>query len=76
MFQKFLKNEDVSDEEQFDLLINEISKEETGTKTTTQTITLSKENGQWKVNSDDSLIEALYPGLVEGIDSISNITLN
>ena len=76
MFQKFLNNEDVSDEEQFDLLINEISKEETGTKTTTQTITLSKENGQWKVNSDDSLIEALYPGLVEGIDSISNITLN
>ena len=76
MFQKFLNNEDVSDEEQFDLLINEISKEETGTKTTTQTITLSKENGQWEVNSDDSLIEALYPGLVEGIDSISNITLN
>ena len=76
MFQKFLNNEDVSDEEQFDLLINEISKEETGTKTTTQTIALSKENGQWEVNSDDSLIEALYPGLVEGIDSISNITLN
>lgn len=76
MFQRFLNNEDVSDEEQFELLINEISKEETGTKTTTQKITLVKENGKWKVTADDALTEALYPGLIEGIDSISNISLN
>ena len=76
MFQRFLNNEDVSDEEQFELLINEISKEETGTKTTTQKITLVKENGKWKVTADDALTEALYPGLIEGIDSISNISID
>ncbi len=76
MFKKFLNNDDISEQEQFDLLLNEIKKEETGTKTTTQTITVVKENGRWKVKADDSLTKALYPGLEEGINSISNILIN
>ena len=62
--------------EQFDLLLNEIKKEETGTKTTTQTITAVKENGKWRITADDNLTKALYPGLEEGINSISNILIN
>lgn len=76
MFKKFLNNEDISEQEQFDLLLNEIKKEETGTKTTTQTITAVKENGKWRITADDNLTKALYPGLEEGINSISNILIN
>ena len=76
MFKKFLNNDDISEQEQFDLLLNEIKKEETGTKTTTQTITAVKENGKWRITADDNLTKALYPGLEEGINSISNILIN
>ena len=72
MFQKFLNNEDISEEEEFQLLLDEIKNESVGNKTVTETINLTKTEGKWKINSDENLERALYPGLEEGINSVSS----
>ena len=72
MFQKFINNEDVTEEEQFTLLLNELKSDSLGNKTVTETINLTKTDGAWKINADENLAKALYPGLEDGIDSISS----
>ena len=72
MFLKFLNNEDISEKEEFQLLLDEIKNESIGNKTVTETINLTKTEGKWKINSDENLERALYPGLEEGINSVSS----
>lgn len=43
------------------------------TKTVTATLNLNKENGKWKVQTEDTLISALLPGLEEAINSLNSI---
>lgn len=40
---------------------------------TTQTISLTKQDKQWKVVSNANLINAIYPGLNDAISTISNV---
>ena len=72
LFQKFINNEDVTEEEQFSLLLDELKNESLGNKTTIETINLTKTDGAWRINPDENLAKALYPGLEDGINSISS----
>lgn len=62
-----------SDEEQNNTLKEELKDESVGTKTVTATLNLNKENGKWKVQTEDTLISALLPGLEEAINSLNSI---
>ena len=62
-----------SDEEQNNTLKEELKDESVGTKTVTATLNLNKENGKWKVQTEDTLIRALLPGLEEAINSLNSI---
>lgn len=73
MFQKFLSNENPTEEEEMKYLLEEIEKDSIGTRTVVQTITATKVDGQWKVLVDENLTKALYPGLEEAVNSISNL---
>ena len=73
MFQKFINNEDVSEDEELQLLLDELNKDTIGTKTVTETVTLTKVDGKWKITVDENLMQVIYPGLEEGINSISNL---
>ena len=73
MFQKFINNEDVSEDEELQLLLDELNKDTIGTKTVTETVTLTKVDGKWKITVDEYLMHVIYPGLEEGINSISNL---
>lgn len=62
-----------SDEEQNNTLKEELKDESVGTKIVTATLNLNKENGKWKVQTEDTLISALLPGLEEAINSLNSI---
>ena len=73
MFQKFINNENVSGDEELQLLLDELNKDTIGTRTVTENVTLTKVDGKWKITVDDNLMQVIYPGLEEGINSISNL---
>lgn len=73
MFQKFINNENISGDEELQLLLDELNKDTIGTRTVTENVTLTKVDGKWKITVDDNLMQVIYPGLEEGINSISNL---
>lgn len=73
MFQKFINNENVSGDEELQLLLDELNKDTIGTRTVTENVTLTKVDGKWKITVDDNLMQVIYPGLEEGSNSISNL---
>ena len=65
--------ESFTQEEQNNKLKEQLKNEEIGTKTVTTTIQLVKQDGEWKVQADESLVNALLPGLQEAINSLNSI---
>ena len=53
-------------------LLDEFKNESIDKVTTTQTITLKKQDGKWKVKVDDNLRNAVYPGLEETMNELNN----
>ena len=66
--QKILNNEKTSDEEAGQYLMEELKNKEVGQTTTTQEITIRKEEGKWKVVVDENLQNAIFPGLSEAVN--------
>ena len=65
--------ESFTEEVQNNKLKEQLKNEEIGTKTITTTIQLEKQDGEWKVQADESLVNALLPGLQEAINSLNSI---
>ena len=65
--------ESFTQEEQNNKLKEQLKNEEIGTKTVTTTIQLVKQDREWKVQADESLINALLPGLQEAMNSLNSI---
>ena len=65
--------ESFTQEEQNNKLKEQLKNEEIGTKTVTTTIQLTKQDREWKVQPDESLMNALLPGLQEAINSLNQI---
>ena len=66
--QKVLNNENVTDAETEQYLKDEINNKEISPLTTTQTITVHKQDGKWKVMADENLRNAIFPGLSEAVN--------
>ena len=49
--------------------MEELKNKDSGTLTSTQTITVTKQDGKWKVMVDDNLKKALFPGLEDAVNS-------
>ena len=60
-------------EEQNNTLKEQLKNEEIGTKTVTTTIQLIKQDGKWRVQADENLVNSLLPGLQEAINSLNSI---
>ena len=65
--------ESFTKEEQNNKLKEQLKNEEIGTKTVTTTVQLTKQDGDWKVQADESLVTSLLPGLQEAINSLNSI---
>ena len=65
--------ESFTQEDQNNKLKEQLKNEEIGTKTVTTTIQLIKQDGEWKVQADENLVNALLPGLQEAINSLNAI---
>ena len=65
--------ESFTQEEQNNKLKDQLKNEEIGTKTVTTTIQLVKQDKEWKIQADESLVNALLPGLQEAINSLNSI---
>ena len=65
--------ESFTQEEQNNKLKEQLKNEEVGTKTVTTTIQLVKQDNEWKIQADESLVNALLPGLQEAINSLNSI---
>lgn len=62
-----------TEEEQNNKLKEQLKNEEIETKTVTTIIQLVKQNGEWKIQGSDDLINALLPGLQEQINYLNSI---
>ena len=65
--------ESFTEEDQKNKLKEQLQNEEIGTKTVTTTMNLNEQDGTWKVQVDDNLIDALLPGLQDAINSLNSI---
>ena len=65
--------ESFTQEEQNNKLKEQLKNEEIGTKTVTTTIQLVKQDNEWKIQAEESLVNALLPGLQEAINSLNSI---
>ena len=65
--------ESFTQEEQINKLKEQLKNEENTTRTVTTTIQLVKQDGKWKVQPDENLINALLPGLQEAVNYLNSI---
>ena len=65
--------ESFTEEDQNNKLKEQLKNEEIGTKIVTTTIQLVKQDGEWKVQADESLVNALLPGLQEAVNYLNSI---
>lgn len=73
VIQKLFNNESTSEEEMKIYLMEEFKNESVDQVTTTQTVTVQKQDGKWKVVVDENLRNAIYPGLTEAIEALTNL---
>ena len=73
VIQKLFNNESTSEEEKEKYLMEEFKNENIDQITTTQTVTVQKQDGKWKVVVDENLRNAIYPGLTEAIEALTNL---
>ena len=69
LVQKYFSSENAEIE---NVLIEELQNENVEKVTTTQTITVQKQDGKWKVVVDDNLKNAIFPGLAETLETLTN----
>ncbi len=69
LLQKYFSSEDAEVEE---ILLEELQKDDIPTATTTQEITVQKQDGKWKVVPDDNLRNAIFPGLMETLETLTS----
>ncbi len=74
IYQKFINGEDISNDQGITLLNDCLSDSSIGTITTNKDITLTKVEGKWKINVTDELIDAIFPGMSEVVNSIEALT--
>ena len=74
IYQKFISGEDISNEQGITLLNECLKDSSIGTITTNKDITLNKVEGKWKINVNDELIDAIFPGISEVVNSIEALT--
>lgn len=70
--QMVLNNENPSDEKTEQYLIEELKNKDVGQLTSTQEITVKKQDGSWKVLVDDNLKNGIFPGLSEALSGFSD----
>ncbi len=73
VLQKAFKGETTSEEEMNQYLIDELKRNDIEQVTSTQNITIEKQDGKWKVKVDENLREAIFPKLSEAINSLNSI---
>ena len=71
-FQQWFLQGNLDEQKMQEYLVEELKSQDIPVKTQETTISLEKQNGKWKVKVDDNLKNALYPGLIEFIESIEN----
>ena len=69
LVQKYFSSENAEIENVF---IEELQNENVEKVTTTQTITVQKQSGKWRVVVDDNLKNAILPGLAETLETLTN----
>ena len=74
IYQKFISGEEVSNEQGINLLNECLKDSSIGTITTNKDITLTKVDGKWKINTDEQLRDAIFPGISEVINSMEALT--
>ena len=74
IYQKFISGEDISNEQGITLLNECLKDSSIGTITTNKDITLNKVDGKWTINVNDELIDAIFPGISEVVNSIEALT--
>lgn len=74
MSEKLETQEDISEEENFELLEEGIKQENVQTITTTANINLEKKGLLWKVKVDENLINAIYPGLNQVLEVMEQLS--
>lgn len=62
-----------TEEEQDNKLKEQLKSDDIGTKTVTTKIQLNKQDGKWKIQANDELVNALLPGLQEAVESLNSI---
>lgn len=76
--QKVLKvafsGQDITDEEMTNYLAELLKDESVQTTTTTKTIEVTKQDGKWRIVTDETLMDTILPGLQESINSLNAIT--
>lgn len=65
--------ESFTEEEQKAKLKEQLENQEIGAKTVTTTIQLMKQEGKWRIQVEEDLINALLPGLQEALNSLNSI---
>lgn len=73
VLQKAFKGETTSEEEMNEYLIDELKRDDIEQVTSTQTISIEKQEGKWKVKVDENLREAIFPKLSGAINSLNSI---
>ena len=74
MSEKLETQEDISEEENFELLEESIKQENVQTITTTANINLEKKGLVWKVKVDENLINAIYPGVNQVLEVMEQLS--
>lgn len=69
VMQKLFSNDDTNTE---DILIEQLKNKEIDKVTSKQTVTVQKQDGEWKVVVDENLRNAIFPGLTEVLDSVTS----
>lgn len=65
--------ESFTEQEQMNKLKEQLKNEEIEGKTVTTTVQVIKQDGKWKVQVEESLVNSLLPGLQEAINSLNSI---
>ena len=74
IYQRFINGEEISNEQGINLLNEYLSDESIGTMSVTKDINLNKVDNKWRLNVDENLKDAVFPGLSEVVNSIDALT--
>ncbi len=72
LLQKYFGSEEA---EIGDELLEELQTTEAGKTTLTQTVTVEKQEGKWKVIVDDNLKNAVFPGLEQTLETVTSANM-